>query len=331
MYNKCTYKAKEPVFTVPREYDDSLTDRRHFYKKKLTKKEKESTTQVPPVHRVSVYPRHYHDDENENFFPHGFPVHDNCWKIAVKIIGADRLDRELNVFVEALKDRFNSENMLNDGRHIADWIVNERGNRDTWYQANRTVEDVNHNLIAMHDPIHVDEVEELIAESARRYSSTKGMLQSDGAATSPDQTGAYDSAMSLLDELHHSEVEAFLENTKTVVPWWYWVRRAPKDIIWELESIDSYRTPMDWQYLCLRAERLCEESFGIINRDRICYNLREIKDSMIRCTSNDDDVSVLERASSEGVSTLTANTKSAEREVDLTDSDWEKDAFMEDD
>lgn len=332
MYNKCTYGAKEPVFTVPREQDDSLIDRRHFYNKELAKKERKNTTQVPPVKRVSVYPRHYHDDENQKFFPHGFPVHDNCWKIAVKIIGADRLERELNLFIETLQDRFIDEDMLTEGRHVADWIVNERGNRGTWYQHNRTADDVNRILIAMHDPIHVDEVEELIAESARRYTTMKEKLREDGAAASAsNQTGAADSIMNILDELHHSEVEAFLKQTKIVVPWSYWARRAPYDVIWELESIEDYSTPLDWQYLCLSAERLCEESLGIINRSRICNILREVKDSMFGSMSY-DDVSIVERASSDGASTLTANTKSTEKElVDLTESDWEQDAFMEDD
>ncbi|KAF3403257.1 hypothetical protein DPV78_004764 [Talaromyces pinophilus] len=332
MYNKCTYEVKEPVFTVPREQDDSLIDRRHFYNKRLTKKEKKNTSQVPPVKRVSVYPRHYHDDENEKFFPHGFPVHDNCWKMAVKIIGADRLERELNLFIETLQDRFIDEDMLTDGRHVADWIVNERGNRGTWYQHNRTADDVNRILIAMHDPIHVDEVEDLIAESARRHTTMKEKLHDDGAAASAfNQTGAADSIMNILDELHHSEVEAFLKQTRIVVPWSYWARRAPYDIIWELESIEDYSTPLDWQYLCLRAERLCEESLGIINRSRICNILREVKDSMFGSMS-DDDVSIVERASSDSASTLTANTKSTEKElVDLTESDWEQDAFMEDD
>jgi hypothetical protein len=330
MYNKCTYEANEPVFTVPRDTDDSLTDRHHFYNKKLTKKEKNTTTQNPPVKRVSVYPRHFHDDENEKFFPHGFPVHDHCWRMAVKIIGVDMLERKLNSFIETLQSRFIDEDLLDEGRQVADWIVNERVNRGTYYQANRTADDVNRILIAMHDPIHVDEVGDLIAESARRYTTMKEKLHDDDAtASTADNTGAHGSVMKILDELHHSEVEAFLSQTKIVVPWSYWARRAPYDIIWELESIDS--TPLDWQYLCLRAERLCEESLGIINRSRICNILREVKDSMFGLMS-DDDGSVVARASSDGTSTLTANTQSTEKElVDLTESDWEEDAFMEDD
>lgn len=331
MYNKCTYEAKEPVFTVPRDQDDSLIDRRHFYNKKLTKKEKKNTVQTPPVKRVSVYPRHFHDDENEKFFPHGFPVHDNCWKMAVKIIGVDKLESELNLFIETLQARFDDEDLFDEGRQVADWIVNERGNRGTWYQANRTADDVNRILIAMHDPIHVDEVEELIAERARRYTTMKEKQQDDGAASTTDQTGAHESVINILDELHHSEVEAFLNQTKVVVPWSYWARRAPYDIIWELESIEDYSTPLDWQYLCLRAERLCEESLGIINRSRICNILGEVKDSMFGSMS-DDDVSIARRASSDSPSTLTANTKSTEKElVHLTESDREEDAFMEDD
>ncbi|RAO66649.1 uncharacterized protein BHQ10_002661 [Talaromyces amestolkiae] len=332
MYNKCTYEAKEPVFTVPREQGDSLIDRRHFYNKKLTKKQKQNTTQYPPVKRVSVYPRHYHDDKNEKFFPHGFPIHDNCWKMAVKIIGESRLQSDLNLFIETLQDRFIDEAMFTEGRQISDWIVNETGNCGTWHQANRTADDVNRILIAMHDPVHVDEVEDLIAESARRYTTMKQKLHDAGATTSAsNQNGAHDSVMNMLDEMHHSEVEAFLNQTKVVVPWTYWVRRAPYDIIWELESIEEYSTPLDWQYLCLHAERLCEESLGIINRSRICNILREVKHSMFDSMSDDDDVSIVERSSSDGASTLAANTKSTEKElVDLIDSDWEQDAFMED-
>ena len=236
------------------------------------------------------------------------------------------LERGLRAFIEALKVRFTEEGLLYYGRQIADWIVDERGNRGTWYSANRTADDVNCILIAMHDPIHVDEVEDLIAESARRYAANKEKLHDDGSgASASNQNGTCDSVMNLLDELHHSEIENFLNQTKISVPSSYWKRRAPYDIIWELQSVENREALVDWQYLCLRAERLCEESFGIINRSRICNMLREVKDRMIiSLDDEDDDVTFVERPSSDVASTFTANTTSDEKDlVVLTDSDWE--------
>ncbi|EED15647.1 hypothetical protein TSTA_050850 [Talaromyces stipitatus ATCC 10500] len=323
MYNKCTYKAKEPIFTVPRDKDDSLIDRRHFYNKELTQKEKKSTTQTPLVKRVNVYPCHYDDAENWRLFPHGFPIHDNCWKMAVNVIGAENLENELKYFIWALQDRWTNPNTLKESLNITDWIVNERGYRGTTYSAHRTEYDVYQILVSMHDPIHVDEVEEIIAESARRYTAMKEKPES-GLFTALDE-----SVVNVLDELHHSEVESFLNSTEIAVPSSYWKRRAPRDIIWELDSIDENVTPLDWQYLCLRAERLCEESLGIINRSRICNILRDARYHM--CKSLGRDFSEDERADSDGSSTptLTANAGGSTEKETVDVSEWE-DAFMED-
>lgn len=90
------------------------------------------------------------------------------------------------------------------GVGVADRIANERDNRGTWYQTHRIVDDTNRIFIAVHDPIHVDEMEELIAESARHYTTMKGKLHDDGAAASgsgSDQMRAYGSVMNILDEL----------------------------------------------------------------------------------------------------------------------------------
>lgn len=301
MYNKCTYNAGEPVFTVPKNKDDELVDRQHFYNKHFTKVQEGNTTQKQLVKRVSVYPCHFHDEDNQDFFPHGFPIHANCWKIAVSVIGADRLEKELGSFLAALRTRWTDEVTIVESREIADWIVNER-----WhvYNTNRVLTtqydqyDVDRILVAMNDPIHIDEVEEMIAESARRYRVKKGEEEEEedkGMDSGDNDTWSTDSVVTItqesrqslydvpqecmrniLDELHHSEVEAFLNATKIGVPQWYWRRRAPRDVIWELDCINEKTTPLDWQYLCLRAERMCEESLGLINRQRICSVLRKV-------------------------------------------------------
>jgi hypothetical protein len=303
MYNKCSYEAGEPVFTVPINKEDALVDRRHFYNKKLSAKEKKNTTQKALVKRVSVYPCHFHDESNQNLFPHGFPIHDNCWRMATRVIGVDRIEKSLNSFLVILQQLWADDMTIAGSRQIVDWIVNERGSNCTmhaWYAniasltTDRSHYDVNRILVAMNDPVHVDEVEEMIAESARRYRATKKEELNDeehdddwatsSVATVTSTEHSFHSVpqealMNILDRLHHSEVEVLLSATELRVPQVYWRRRAPR-IIWELETIDEGTTPLDWQYLCLRAERMCEESLGLINRQRICNILHEVDRNM---------------------------------------------------
>ncbi|OKL55376.1 hypothetical protein UA08_09381 [Talaromyces atroroseus] len=303
MYNKCSYEAGEPILTVPINKEDALIDRCHFYNKQLPETQKKNTTQKELVKRISVYPCHFHDENNQNLFPHGFPIHENCWKMAASVIGADKIEANLNSFLAALRARWDDGSTVTGSRQIADWIVNERGDNygmRAWYtdiaslMTDRSQYDVNRMLVAMNDPLYVEEVEEMVAEGARRYTVMMEEPNHDrlddewvteGGVTVSNtghsfNTFPQESLMTILDQLHHSEVEAFLIATKLHVPWPYWRRRAPRDIIWELNSINEKATPLDWQYLCLRAERMCEESLGLINRQRICRILHELDEGM---------------------------------------------------
>lgn len=349
MYNKCAYQAGEPIFTIPRSKDDSLIDRQHFYTKKLTEKLKKSTTQIPPGKRVSVYPCHFYDEENQKFFPHGFPIHENCWKMAVSIIGADKLENDLNSFLAVLQQRWIQSSTITESRDIADWIVTDRNNSREWFDyiaphlPYHDEYDVNRILVAMCDPIHVEDIEEIIAESARRYTLMKeqetGDTRDNSMAGASTMTGAQnyyrlhpEALMEVLDQLHHDDVETYLNVTKHFVPVSYWKRRAPRDIIWEVDSIDERTTPLDWQYLCLRAERLCEESYGLINRSRICNILREVNERMSRLADGQSEGETSE--TSAGSSTLSVNShgeSSTAKGTAKDNSDWEEVSGTDDD
>lgn len=263
----------EPVFTVPWKKDDLLVDRQHFYNKIIPDDKKEMTKSKLLVKRVNVYPAHFYNSDHQHMYPHGFPIHAHCWGLAERVIGGDRIEKDLELFVRILQQRWADENIIQDSRQLNEWIIN----RHPYFSANEY--DCERQLVAIRDPIIVYEVEEIIAESAKRYSLLK-----ERQGDSPTIVTAnyalfaipYEVWAGIFDCMHYTELVKFLSVTRIQMPQSYWWSRAPRDIIWELDDIDCETTPVDWQHLCLRAERLCDESLGLINRQRICNILKEV-------------------------------------------------------
>ncbi|KAH8705882.1 hypothetical protein BGW36DRAFT_285693 [Talaromyces proteolyticus] len=278
----------EPVFTVPWKKDELLIDRQHFYNKTIPDDEKDTTTSKSLVKRISVYPAHFHDQNYQQIYPHGFPIHANCWALAERVIGSDLIEKNLKLFLNVLQQRWKDEPMFVDSQEIANWIIDRGSWRSGFYsdyfnQNYRCEYEVNRNLVAIRDPMCVYEVEEIIAESAKKYTLLKEKMGDTVPAPTTIITSSfilysipYEVWMVIFDWLHYSEIVKLLSAARLRMPWSYWQQRAPRDIIWELDDIDLQTTPIDWQHLCLRAERLCEESLGLINRQRICNILKEV-------------------------------------------------------
>lgn len=264
----------EPVFTVPWKKDDLLVDRQHFYNKIIPDDQKDMTKSKPLVGRVSVYPAHFYNNDYRNLYPHGFPIHAHCWNLAERVIGGDKIEKDLELFIRILQQRWEDENIIQDSIQLNDWIV------DSYPYFHRTSEyDCDRRLVAIRDPITVYEVEEIIAESAKRYSLRKERQGDEPIIVTANYglfTIPYEVWAGVFDCLHYTDLVKFLSVTRIQMPRSYWWSRAPRDVIWELDDIDGKTTPVDWQHLCLRAERLCDESLGLVNRQRICNILKEV-------------------------------------------------------
>jgi hypothetical protein len=263
----------EPVFTVPWKKDDLLVDRQHFYNKIIPDDKKDMIKSKPLVKRVNVYPAHFYNSDFQHLYPHGFPIHAHCWSLAERVIGGDRIEKDLELFIRILQQRWEDENIIQNSRQLNEWII------DRFSYLPRSEYDCDRQLVAIRDPITVHEVEEIIAESAKRYSLLKekqGDAPTIVTANYALFTIPYEVWAGIFDCLHYSELVKFLSVTRIQMPQSYWWSRAPRDVIWELDDIDCGMTPVDWQHLCLRAERLCDESLGLVNRQRICNVLKEV-------------------------------------------------------
>ncbi|CRG89073.1 DNA ligase 4 [Talaromyces islandicus] len=263
----------ELVFTVPWKKDDLLVDRQHFYNKIISDDQKDTIKSKTLVRRVNVYPAHFSNNDSQHLYPHGFPIHAHCWSMAERVIGGDRIEKDLELFIRILQQRWEDENIIQDSILLNEWII------DSYPYFHSNEYDCDRRLVAIRDPITVYEVEEIIAESAKRYSMLKEK-QGDAPTIITVNHGLfaipYEVWAAIFDCLHYTELVKFLSVTRIQMPQSYWWSRAPRDVVWELDDIDYETTPVDWQHLCLRTERLCDESLGLVNRQRICNILKEV-------------------------------------------------------
>ncbi|KAL1964462.1 hypothetical protein VTN77DRAFT_6888 [Rasamsonia byssochlamydoides] len=148
------------------------------------------------------------------------------------------------------------------------------------------------NLIAIRDPLAVQEVFDLIRQSGQVYAHglerMTAMTEMMTFSTSTKmKTKTKTGVLSLpaeiqwlvLDSLHHIDIRRLLDATGWQIADIYWRCRLQRDLIFELNDLgpDAH---LDWQFLCLDAEKMMEESFGLMNRQRICNVLEEVKQRM---------------------------------------------------
>lgn len=278
-------QCNEPVFAVPWDRDGAIVNVSQLMTEKIDKEPNTSASRM-----ICVYPATFYDDLYQDKYPHGFPIHAHCWALAERIIG-ENAEKDLELLVWILQQRWEDEQLLKESRLMTDWLT------ERIWQSNVSEFEMTRNLIAVRDPLAVQEAFDLIRRSGQVYADRvemdaliRGMKALNTTTTTKAQEKAKKTstlALSLpgeilslvLDRLHHRDIRRALEATGWQIPDSYWRCRLRQGLIFELDDVgpDAH---LDWQFLCLEAEQLMEESFGLMNRQRICNALEEVKQKL---------------------------------------------------
>lgn len=91
-------RLSNSIFRIPWDRQEVVTHYRHMKIESQTKREKFLDK------RSGVYKASFFDEENQDLYPHGFPVHSHCWDLIERIVGPNA-ERKLDLFVRILYQR----------------------------------------------------------------------------------------------------------------------------------------------------------------------------------------------------------------------------------
>lgn len=243
----------EEVFSVPWEQNQVVTEESHMIVGRLQKRRDI---------RVPVYAANLWDDRNQNFYPHGFPVHAYCWRVIDQIIGSVA-EEELDLFVQTLRERWQKRPF-----EVNRCVVNR-------YWAGKDPEYgvlIPQCLIATADPEDIPEMKDIvdraIKETARKQERSK--LGSRGHFDLP-----LDIQLLVIDYLRPRDARNALAGLGWQVPLSYWRGRCSSAIKYIHEIEDAKSKEIDLEFLYQEVEELFSKnnkkkaSYGLKNRKRI--------------------------------------------------------------
>jgi hypothetical protein len=241
---------------------------------------------------------------------HGYPVHARCWSLIEHLICRKEAEANLETLLEALRQQFQKQILE------PPWYLDECGfpkispeydvpsiglkagfeyyyDFATWYLVQRDETwckmQGGETRYLSRDPVRISEVECLL----------KGALLSPVSKEEETITKKYPGPFSvviglaleiqylILDHLDRHDITmlhaAFSGQFEWRVSDSYWIQRAPRKLIYEIQDFITNLEGMtgavvDWEDLCLQAEQLVQTSEQLRNRQRILDVLEGTRD-----------------------------------------------------
>jgi hypothetical protein len=220
----------------------------------------------PPGDKEGIaYVREAEDLELRRDCPSGFPLHARCWSLLERVAGADA-EQHLGLLFRVLRDRYRelrygdieTENAMDDAIRAAIKAVEEAGGAD-----NDDLPDV-----PVIDPLHNAAVQSLVRESKSRAQERTMQKESASAPLCVLSRLPLDIQYMLLNILDYTDMFKIQQAVRWPVDNTYWYARAPRTIVFELRDI-SKDDPVDWEYLCLKAEKMVLCPWGALTSRQI--------------------------------------------------------------
>lgn len=203
---------------------------------------------------------------------YGIPIHNNCWFLIEHVVGSEA-EKELALFAQTLAERWPKQPFGLSRR--------ERSKKNRNSDFSISFNSLLWNIAS--DPINIPEVEKLIRGHGRTKSLGSGKKSKSGPGRVSD-LGSLDLPLDIqfliLDCTRTEDTQNLLVATEWDIPNSYWRSRFPRDIIFEIEKLlVPGKREVDWQSLCLGAEKLLQDDkiYGLENRKRILRTLGETK------------------------------------------------------
>ncbi|OJJ37496.1 hypothetical protein ASPWEDRAFT_456812 [Aspergillus wentii DTO 134E9] len=216
------------------------------------------------------------NDQDLQYTPRGYVLHERCWWLAKRIIGGSILEKHLNLFAAALHDTQDGV----DGMSLnMEWMIYMRAILDKGVERflstpQQYVQEYTgyyeHAATPIYpvgrDPVNIVELRDLVDKAKGRF----GM-----ALKPPIFSLPIDVQCLLADTLDSWDLSNTLFAFQWRLPDTYWRGRIPMEILFEYENIRHQN--LDWQYFSLGLEKLFKTSDGLKNRQRILKQLGDIK------------------------------------------------------
>lgn len=212
----------------------------------------------------------------------GYPVHAHCWVLLDHIIGSKLVEVNLKTFVKALKQFWQANSEIWNLR-VSYELENGLPNTSDDQDCMRFV-DTGGN------PAIVPEIQLLIEQATHippRDDCPQQRLQQSVASQIPLEIAIL--IIETISRISTKDTENVLSAFGWRLPDRYWQSRCKKDLIFEFDYLIQADKPVDWQYLCLRAEEVLKDHYALKSRDRILRLLRRIKEVFLNMLEQGED------------------------------------------
>lgn len=254
-------------------------------------------------------------------YPKAFPMHERCWQLMTRILDADVIKRNLDIFVRAMfnaklltcaEPGFNSILVSHEVRAVLDLaspVAKEASTLSPRFHPStetfRAMDHGNPSHITRYfpgaDPLNNFYIDNVIAKYTAKYTKQreKGFKPKSQPTIAThkmsrrSQTPFKTSNVFLPTELilnitDHMKHHGDIRNLFLVFPHWhpmvpdsYWRRRFIDDNYLENDRFPA-ADALDWQYVYLNTDKLFGPSFGWRNRQHITRQLESVKERFLQ-------------------------------------------------
>lgn len=213
-----------------------------------------------PAQLMGVFPARWHGPDS--IYPYGYPIHARCWNLIEKLLGCDA-EKDLECLARVLQNMSMDSSFKTYGHphvtaeHVEPWTTSG---------------------IGFYDPVKIPALRKVIDESiGRRHGDELNgktgnpslNIFQDVKHTPGPHNLPLDIQWLILDLLEYTDIPHLLRAFGWMLPDFYWARRLPKSLIFELGDLNKDISEFDWQFLCLGVEKLLRTSPEMLNRQRL--------------------------------------------------------------
>ncbi|KAK2755790.1 hypothetical protein FQN54_005940 [Arachnomyces sp. PD_36] len=239
----------------------------------------------------------------------GYLVHAHCWVLVDRVIGLKLVERELRLFVEAIRQFWKEKHDLwgllriNINYEDAFYPAYNRLRKTRQIAASSGRRNLKRCVDTSKNPVIVPELQTLINRAVSGHSTNDYVpLRSQHAAVFDVPLEIAMMIVGILYKyIYYSQASINdLRNMLTAFQWKlpdsYWQSRCKKDLIFEVDDlIRSNDQAVDWQFLCLGIEELLLKKGwydygGLKNRGRTLHLLQGIKNIFLEKIKQQDEL-----------------------------------------
>ena len=248
-------------FVVPKDRNEAVVGQ--------PRKDKKGMLYIPPASYLQFRP-------NRPSGCRGYPLHSRCWSFIERFIG-EEVEKHLALLLRVLQGRYREI-------HCGGLDPAIEGNCRCWrefFEKDSEEDPVDEDPLydSPIDPLHALTIQKIIRESKSRAIKNESLESEQIHSKVPLCVMTRlppEIQYMFLDLLDYKDISKVRKAVRWPTDDAYWCTRAPRTILFELQDVPK-DSSVDWEYLCLQAEKLLEEQAGkLLNRQRLLKHVEDI-------------------------------------------------------